>query len=161
MVRSLGVSQLIIAVNKLDTIDWSKERFDEIVAKLGKFLKTQVGFKDSDISFVPVSGLTGANLSEPNNSTTGISIFCDSRFIRVSESSLAVIIIYISTHKFLNLDQSNKEDDKRHLLFEWYSGPSLIQVILVKIMNEYILNSSLLSRKILSHARIMLIDVII
>lgn len=96
LVRSLGVSQLIIAVNKLDTIDWSKERFDEIVAKLGKFLKTQVGFKDSDISFVPVSGLTGANLSEPNNSTT---------------------------------DQSNKEDDKRHLLFEWYSGPSLIQGI--------------------------------
>ena len=74
MVRSLGVSQLIIAVNKLDTIDWSKERFDEIVAKLGKFLKTQVGFKDSDISFVPVSGLTGANLSDPNNSTTGISV---------------------------------------------------------------------------------------
>ena len=72
LVRSLGVSQLIIAVNKLDTIDWSKERFDEILAKLGKFLKTQVGFKDSDISYVPVSGLTGANLSERNISNQGI-----------------------------------------------------------------------------------------
>ena len=58
-------------MNKLDTIDWSKERFDEIAAKLGKFLKTQVGFKDSDISFVPVSGLTGANLNERNMSNKG------------------------------------------------------------------------------------------
>ena len=62
LVRSLGVSQLIVAVNKLDTVDWSKDRFDEIVGKLGKFLKTQVGFKGSDLTFVPVSGLTGANL---------------------------------------------------------------------------------------------------
>ena len=72
MVRSLGVSQLIIAVNKLDTIDWSKQRFDEIVVKLGKFLKTQVGFKDSDVSYVPVSGLTGANLNDRNINATGI-----------------------------------------------------------------------------------------
>ena len=64
--RSLGVSQLIVAVNKLDTVQWSKERFDDIVLKLGKFLKTQVGFKDSDLTFVPVSGLTGANLKEDN-----------------------------------------------------------------------------------------------
>ena len=67
MVRSLGVSQLIVAVNKLDTVNWSKERFDDIVLKLGKFLKTQVGFKGSDLNFVPVSGLTGANLKEKNN----------------------------------------------------------------------------------------------
>ena len=64
LVRSLGVSQLIVAVNKLDTVDWSEERFDEIVALLGKFLRTQVGFKteSTDVKFVPVSGLTGANL---------------------------------------------------------------------------------------------------
>ena len=79
LVRSLGVSQLIIAVNKLDTIEWSKERFDEILAKLRKFLKTQVGFKDSDISYVPVSGLTGANLNERNSSNQGISL----KFIKI------------------------------------------------------------------------------
>ena len=60
----------------MDTIDWSKERFDDIVVKLGKFLKTQVGFKDSDVSFVPVSGLTGANLNERNLNSTGIEDFC-------------------------------------------------------------------------------------
>ena len=63
LVRSLGVSQLIVAVIKLDTVDWSKDRFYEIAEKLGKFLKTQVGFRGSDLTFVPVSGLTGANLT--------------------------------------------------------------------------------------------------
>ena len=39
LVRSLGVSQLLVAVNKLDTVDWSQERFDFIVEKLKQFLK--------------------------------------------------------------------------------------------------------------------------
>ncbi|XP_039430657.1 protein HBS1 [Culex pipiens pallens] len=61
LVRSLGVNQLGVVVNKLDTVNWSKERFDEIVGKLRFFLK-QAGFKDSDVTYVPCSGLTGQNL---------------------------------------------------------------------------------------------------
>ncbi|XP_011549451.3 protein HBS1 [Plutella xylostella] len=64
LVRSLGVSQLAVAINKLDTTNWSQERFDEIVNKLKSFLK-QAGFKDSDVTFVPCSGLTGENLVQP------------------------------------------------------------------------------------------------
>uniref|UniRef100_A0A182T860 Tr-type G domain-containing protein n=1 Tax=Anopheles maculatus TaxID=74869 RepID=A0A182T860_9DIPT len=61
LVRSLGVSQLGVVVNKLDTVGWSKERFDEIVGKLKVFLK-QAGFRDADVTYVPCSGLTGENL---------------------------------------------------------------------------------------------------
>ncbi|CAH0722858.1 unnamed protein product, partial [Brenthis ino] len=61
LVRSLGVNQLAVAVNKLDTSNWSQERFDEITKKLKAFLK-QAGFKDSDVTYVPCSGLTGENL---------------------------------------------------------------------------------------------------
>lgn len=61
LVRSLGVSQLAVAVNKLDTTNWSQERFNEITKKLKTFLK-QAGFKDSDVTYVPCSGLTGENL---------------------------------------------------------------------------------------------------
>lgn len=64
LVRSLGVNQIGVAVNKLDNENWSKQRFDEIVVKLKVFLK-QAGFKDSDVTFVPVSGLTGENLVKP------------------------------------------------------------------------------------------------
>lgn len=66
LVRSLGVSQLICAVNKMDAIDWSQERFDEIVKKLSAFLKSS-GYKESDVTFVPVSGWTGENLITPTN----------------------------------------------------------------------------------------------
>ncbi|KAL1130933.1 hypothetical protein AAG570_012174 [Ranatra chinensis] len=64
LVRSLGASQLCVVVNKLDTVGWSEERFLEISNKLGSFLK-QAGFRERDVTFVPCSGLTGENLTEP------------------------------------------------------------------------------------------------
>ncbi|XP_051172070.1 protein HBS1 [Leptopilina boulardi] len=60
LLRSLGVSQLAVVVNKLDTVEWSKERFNEIVNKMSIFLK-QVGFRDA-VTFVPASGLSGENI---------------------------------------------------------------------------------------------------
>jgi len=63
LVRSLGVNQLGVIINKLDTVGWSQERFTEIVTKLKSFLK-QAGFKESDVSFTPCSGLTGENLTK-------------------------------------------------------------------------------------------------
>jgi elongation factor 1 alpha-like protein len=65
LVRSLGVNQLAVAVNKLDTTNWSQERFNEITKKLKLFLK-QAGFKDSDVTYVPCSGLTGENQKKRN-----------------------------------------------------------------------------------------------
>ncbi|XP_048842499.1 HBS1-like protein isoform X2 [Brienomyrus brachyistius] len=62
LVRSLGVTQLAVAVNKMDQVTWQQERFQEIVTKLGHFLK-QAGFKDSDVSYIPTSGLSGENMS--------------------------------------------------------------------------------------------------
>lgn len=60
-----GVSQLLVAVNKMDTVNWSEERYDEVLKKLGAFLK-QAGFRESDVSFVPCSGLNGENLTKPS-----------------------------------------------------------------------------------------------
>jgi translation elongation factor EF-1alpha len=42
LVRSLGVSQLVVAVNKLDTVNWAHSRFKEIQDKLRVFLTKQV-----------------------------------------------------------------------------------------------------------------------
>lgn len=57
----MGIHQLGVVINKLDTVDWAKERFDLIISKLSPFLK-QTGFKD--VWFIPCSGLTGENLIE-------------------------------------------------------------------------------------------------
>ncbi|XP_056095836.1 HBS1-like protein isoform X1 [Rhinichthys klamathensis goyatoka] len=62
LVRSLGVTQLAVAVNKMDQVNWQQERFQEIISKLGHFLK-QAGFKDSDVYYIPTSGLSGENLT--------------------------------------------------------------------------------------------------
>ncbi|WAR23246.1 HBS1L-like protein [Mya arenaria] len=64
LARSLGVHQLIVAVNKMDTVGWDPARYDDIVRKLGLFLK-QAGFREGDTNFVPVSGLGGENLAKP------------------------------------------------------------------------------------------------
>lgn len=61
LIRSLGVSQVAIAVNKMDNVNWDEERFKEVKSKMSSFLKT-VGFKENDVIFVPCSGLTGENL---------------------------------------------------------------------------------------------------
>ncbi|XP_060947822.1 HBS1-like protein [Limanda limanda] len=62
LVRSLGVTQLAVAVNKMDQVNWQQERFQDIISKLGHFLK-QAGFKESDVFYVPTSGLSGENLA--------------------------------------------------------------------------------------------------
>ncbi|KAI0722180.1 EF Tu GTP binding domain-containing protein [Cerioporus squamosus] len=64
LVRSLGVSQVIVAVNKLDQVEWSKSRYDEICDLLKPFL-VQSGFHPSKTKFVPVAAMEGINLSQP------------------------------------------------------------------------------------------------
>jgi elongation factor 1 alpha-like protein len=62
LVRSLGVEQLVVAVNKLDIVGYSKERFDFIKSTLQPFLK-HCGFKDAAVQWVPVSAMDGQNLT--------------------------------------------------------------------------------------------------
>jgi elongation factor 1 alpha-like protein len=61
--RGLGVSQLLVAVNKLDAAEtpWDRERFKQIKRTLEPFL-INCGYKAERIRFVPVSGLTGENV---------------------------------------------------------------------------------------------------
>ncbi|WP_278262250.1 adenylyl-sulfate kinase [Nocardia sp. AG03] len=57
----LGVPHLVVCVNKMDLVDWSQERFEEIRAEFATFAaKLTVG----DLSFVPVSALLGDNVVE-------------------------------------------------------------------------------------------------
>ncbi|KAJ3330722.1 HBS1-like protein [Gonapodya sp. JEL0774] len=68
LVRSLGVSQILVCVNKMDAEAWSKSRYDQIVKELEPFL-LQAGFLKSRISFVPCSGFTGENIQTRSDPT--------------------------------------------------------------------------------------------
>ena len=61
---TLGIRQLIVAINKMDdsTVNWSKDRYDEMKNELSRMLKI-VGFKIEKINFIPVSGWKGDNLA--------------------------------------------------------------------------------------------------
>jgi elongation factor 1 alpha-like protein len=66
LVRSMGVQKIVVAVNKMDTVQWDRERFEEIEQQISAFLTT-AGFQDSNISFVPCSGVLGDNISRRTN----------------------------------------------------------------------------------------------
>ncbi|XP_074588508.1 uncharacterized protein LOC141844359 isoform X2 [Curcuma longa] len=61
LLRSFGVEQIIVAVNKMDLVDFSKDRFDYVKLQLGHFLCT-CGFKESCVTWIPLSSLDNQNL---------------------------------------------------------------------------------------------------
>ncbi|XP_040932864.1 eukaryotic peptide chain release factor GTP-binding subunit ERF3A isoform X1 [Gossypium hirsutum] len=84
LAKTLGVSKLLVVVNKMDdhTVNWSKERYDEIESKMVPFLRSS-GYNVkkgnlgavrqtnkvnaaysiySDVQFLPISGLVGTNM---------------------------------------------------------------------------------------------------
>jgi len=68
---TLGVKQLIVGVNKMDSTEpaYSGARFDEITKEVSSFIK-KVGYNPAAVAFVPISGWHGDNMLEasPNMS---------------------------------------------------------------------------------------------
>ncbi|KAM5467992.1 translation elongation factor EF-1 alpha [Microsporum audouinii] len=62
---TLGVKQLIVAINKMDTTNWSESRFGEIIKEVTNFIK-KVGYDPKGVPFVPISGFNGDNMIEPS-----------------------------------------------------------------------------------------------
>jgi elongation factor 1-alpha len=65
LARTMGINQLIVAVNKMDATEppYSEKRYKEVVEILSKFLKS-IGYDVSKIPFIPISAWTGENLIE-------------------------------------------------------------------------------------------------
>lgn len=66
LAKTLGVSYLVVVVNKMDdpTVQWKKERYMECINKLRPFLKG-CGFTiKREVKFLPISGLSGANVKD-------------------------------------------------------------------------------------------------
>ncbi|MBI2135778.1 translation elongation factor EF-1 subunit alpha [Candidatus Woesearchaeota archaeon] len=61
LARTLGVGQLIIAVNKMDMAKYDQKRFEQVKSEVSQLLKS-VGFKTETVIFVPVASLHGENV---------------------------------------------------------------------------------------------------
>merc|ERR1711894_392449 len=68
---TLGVKQLIVGVNKMDSTEppYSKDRFEEIQKEVSGFIK-KVGYNPAAVAFVPISGWHGDNMLEASSNMT-------------------------------------------------------------------------------------------
>jgi len=68
---TLGVKQMIVAVNKMDTTEppYSEKRFDEIKTEVSTYIK-KIGYNSAAVPFVPISGWHGDNMLEPSEKMT-------------------------------------------------------------------------------------------
>jgi len=67
---TLGVKQLIVAVNKMDSTQpaYSESRFEEIKKEVTTYIK-KIGYNPKEVPFVPISGWHGDNMIEPADAT--------------------------------------------------------------------------------------------
>jgi bifunctional enzyme CysN/CysC/sulfate adenylyltransferase subunit 1 len=63
----LGIPHLVIAVNKMDLVDWKQERFQEIRDEIEDFLPKLDIFRD--VKFIPISALNGDNVVDASKFT--------------------------------------------------------------------------------------------
>src|SRR3989338_48973 len=59
--RTFGVSQLAVIVNKMDVVNYSKKKFEEVKKDVSSYLKN-VGYKVEQVQFIPTASFLGENI---------------------------------------------------------------------------------------------------
>lgn len=80
LVDLLGIKNIIVAINKIDLIDYSQEVFDGISQQYLEFAET---LHFENIHFVPICALTGENLTLPSTNTPW---YAGPRLIEIAET---------------------------------------------------------------------------
>jgi len=63
----LRIKDVIVAINKMDLVDFSEERYNEIKADFQKLVEKS-DYEDQNITYIPVSALKGDNVVEKTDS---------------------------------------------------------------------------------------------
>ncbi len=66
---TLGIKQIIIAVNKMDMENYSEERFNEVKEEVSVLLKS-IGKDPATVPFIPISAFEGDNIKENSDNMT-------------------------------------------------------------------------------------------
>ena len=61
LAKVLGIKQVIVAVNKMDAVNYEKDKYEETKLAMSTLLKN-IGYKVDDIPFIPYSGWQGDNI---------------------------------------------------------------------------------------------------
>jgi elongation factor 1-alpha len=63
LARTLGIGEMIVAVNKMDLVDYKESRYNKVVEEVKQLLK-QVQFDVDNTKFIPVSAFEGDNVED-------------------------------------------------------------------------------------------------
>ncbi|MFD0993697.1 sulfate adenylyltransferase subunit 1 [Tenacibaculum geojense] len=62
----LQVKEVVVAVNKMDLVDYSEEKFNQIKGEI-EYLAEKSDYKNQKITFIPISALHGDNVVNPSS----------------------------------------------------------------------------------------------
>ena len=94
LVRATGIENLIIVGNKMDGIEWSEEKYNNIITKIKKFL-TRIQWKKTNIHSLPISAFNGTNIKT-----------VDKQINWYQGNSLLEIIVDITTNTCKKIDNN-------------------------------------------------------
>ncbi|MEA3414343.1 MAG: translation elongation factor EF-1 subunit alpha [Nanoarchaeota archaeon] len=69
LLRTMGVKNLSVAVNKMDAVDYKEDKFNQVKEDVSKLLQ-QVGIKPDETTFIACSGLMGDNIVKKSDKMT-------------------------------------------------------------------------------------------
>ncbi|MFZ4085004.1 MAG: sulfate adenylyltransferase subunit 1 [Vampirovibrionia bacterium] len=121
----LGIPYFIVAVNKMDLVDYSEAKFNEIVSSFEEMMNS-VGVKQSQIFYIPVSALAGDNVvnrGEQLHDKTAVER-ASSRLRRTNDRSV------LEVHED-HEDDENAEIEVREQSdnMPWYKGATIMEIL--------------------------------
>ncbi|RLI85539.1 MAG: translation elongation factor EF-1 subunit alpha [Archaeoglobales archaeon] len=69
LARTLGINQMIVAINKMDRVNYDQKKYEDVKNQVSKLLKL-VGYKIEEIPFIPTSAYYGDNVYKGSEKTT-------------------------------------------------------------------------------------------
>jgi len=66
LAKTLGVGQLIVAVNKMDMVSYAEDKYNSTVDDVKKLITTY-GWKADDVKFLPIAALKGDNIKDASS----------------------------------------------------------------------------------------------
>ncbi|MEM4088621.1 MAG: translation elongation factor EF-1 subunit alpha [Candidatus Micrarchaeaceae archaeon] len=66
LAKVLGINQLIVGINKMDKVNYERQKYEDVKLSIANLLKT-VGYDTSTIQFVPYSAIEGENVSQKSS----------------------------------------------------------------------------------------------
>jgi elongation factor 1-alpha len=68
LAMTLGIRQIIIAVNKMDLVNYAEDKFNAVKDEVSTLI-AGIGFKASEVPFIPISAYEGDNILESSSNT--------------------------------------------------------------------------------------------